>query len=230
MPGATTREVGRSGLADAVESNDDAPHRAEQTDERRNAGGRRQKRHAPLELVDFHDRCAHQGPVHGRQALQSRTSGGRSRIGSVARVGRRLAQLRGQFGVPGLKEADQRAVAERAADRLDFRKLAAAAKDVQELRGMFVGRAVRPQLIEDDAPRNDRQQQEQHAERLGRWGWTLGRGGRLKCSTWLSLRTQPHPAPARARRSAGFQACANGPPRDMQCAAGTARMQNCIMS
>ena len=94
-----------------------------------------------LELVHFDRRRAQQRAVDGRQALQSRTSGGGSWIGSVGRVGRRLAELRGQLGVAGLEHADQRAVAERAADRLHLGELVAAAEDVEELRDLSCRRA-----------------------------------------------------------------------------------------
>jgi hypothetical protein len=64
--------------------------------------------------------------------------------------------LRGQFGVSGLKQADERTVAERTANGLHFRKLIAAPEDVDELRTVFLGGSVRPELIEDDAPGDDR--------------------------------------------------------------------------
>ena len=100
--------------------------------------------HALLELVDLDDRRAQQRAVDGRQALQSWTSGGRLRIGPSPSSRRGLAQLRGQLGVAGLKEPDQRAVAERAADRLDFGELAAAAEDVENCARLPRGAPERP--------------------------------------------------------------------------------------
>ena len=65
--------------------------------------------------------------------FKSRTRGGARRIGAPARPsGVRLAKLGGQLRVAGLKQADERAVAERSADGLDLGELVAAAEDVEK--------------------------------------------------------------------------------------------------
>ena len=51
----------------------DAPHRAEQADEWRDARRGGQKRHALLQFVDFDRRGAQQGAIHRREALQGWT-------------------------------------------------------------------------------------------------------------------------------------------------------------
>jgi len=120
-----------------------------------------------FQLVDLHHRRAEQGPIDGRQALQSRTSGCRLRMGTVADVGRSLAQLRGQFGVAGLKQPHERAFAERTAHGLNFGELAAAAEHIEKLRALFPRPAKHPELVEDDPPRHDRNHAEdaKHPER-----------------------------------------------------------------
>src|SRR5207253_703642 len=96
----------------------------------------------------FNGRCAQQRAVHGREALQGRTAGSGPWIGAVRRLGRILAELSGQLGVAGLKQADERAVPERSTDRLHFGKLVAAAEDVEKLRALTRRAPKRPPLIE----------------------------------------------------------------------------------
>ena len=64
----------------------DAPHRAEQPDERRDARGRRQKRHPIFEFVDLDGRGPQQRAVDGREALESRTAAGAAGLDAAARV------------------------------------------------------------------------------------------------------------------------------------------------
>ena len=92
--------------------------------------------HALLELVHFDDRARSSARSTAVRLLRVGRPAGASRIGPSAASGVRLAQLGGQFGVAGLKQADERTVAERAADRLHFGELVAAAEDVEELRRM----------------------------------------------------------------------------------------------
>ena len=75
IPGATTAEVGGSLRADACEGGHDAPHRAEQPDERRQTGGGRQEGHAPLQFVHLRRRGPEQRSVERSQALQCWTGG-----------------------------------------------------------------------------------------------------------------------------------------------------------
>ena len=74
-------EIGRSGLADALKCAHDSQDRAEQSDERRQARGRREKRNVLLQFVDLDDRCAHQRAIDRCQALESRTCDDGPRIG-----------------------------------------------------------------------------------------------------------------------------------------------------
>ena len=92
------------------------------------------------------------------EALKSRTRG---RGAGTGRLLCRQPQLGGQLGIAGLEHPDQRARRERRADRLDFRELRALAKDVEERRRVFLDPAERPPLVEDDPPRDHREEQEQ---------------------------------------------------------------------
>ena len=172
IPGATTPRFVEPGLSDAFERRHDPPDRPEESDERRHAGSRREKRDVLFQFVDLHHRRAQQRPVHCRKALQCWTTARRLRIGRVGHVRARLSQLRGQFGVTRLKETDERARGERTTDRLHFRELVAASKDVEELRRLLPRASERPQLVEDDPPRHDRDhaQDEEHTQRQGRPG------------------------------------------------------------
>jgi hypothetical protein len=67
MPGRDDAEIGRAGLADALERRHDAPHRAEQADVRRDARRRRQERHAVLEFVHLDRRGPEQRAIEGLQ-------------------------------------------------------------------------------------------------------------------------------------------------------------------
>src|SRR6185436_1013944 len=106
-----------------------------------------------------------QCPVDSRKALQGRTSGSRAWIGPVRGIRRSLAKLCSQFRVAGLEQSDQRAVAKRSTHRLDFGKLVAAAEDFQKLRALCGRAAERPPLVEEDAPRPDRQKAQDDEDR-----------------------------------------------------------------
>src|SRR5262249_37059663 len=104
-------------------------------------------------------RRAHQRAIDGRDALHGWTSRTRRWIGCALGLPR-LTQLRGQFGVAGLKESDERALREGSTHRLHFGKLAAAAEDLEELRRLFHAAAVHEDLVENDSPRHDGKQRE----------------------------------------------------------------------
>src|SRR6476469_788413 len=91
-----------------------------------------------LQLVDLDDRRAHQCAIDRSQALESRTRSGSAWIGPWRRFRRRrvLPELRRQFRIAGLEQADERALLEGAADGLHFRELVAAAEDVDKRRGL----------------------------------------------------------------------------------------------
>ena len=62
-PGRHHPQIGRARHTDGMKGIHDAPDRAEQPDERRDARRRGQERHAVFELVDLERRCAQQRPV-----------------------------------------------------------------------------------------------------------------------------------------------------------------------
>ena len=170
MPGPTTLRLDRAGGADALERDHDSPHRAEQSDERRDARRRRQERHAA-------SRACVISTVVARSSARSTAS----RLFSVGRPAaaagfggsRRLvsAQLRVELGVAGLEQPDERALRQRRADRLHLRELAALAEHAQERGGLALGAPERPDLVEDDAPgdRREEQQDEQNGLRQRDW-------------------------------------------------------------
>ena len=131
-------------------------------------------------LLTSIDRGAQQRPIHRREALQCWTTGWRRRgLGPLATSGLDCLQLRRQFGVAGLKQADERTRGERAAHRLDFRELVAAAKDFEELRSLLSAIAETTTAYEDDAPRHNRDhpKDEQHTQRQRRPGDQIEDGG-----------------------------------------------------
>src|SRR6185369_1393423 len=93
-----------------------------------------------------------------------RTRGGRRRLGRLRRV---QPELRGELSVARLKESHERAVSERAAHGLDLGELVAAPEHVEELRALAVRLAKRPQLEEDHAPGQDRQEREGQQDAFG---------------------------------------------------------------
>ncbi len=120
-----------------------------------------------LELRQFDRRRAQQCPVDGVEALECRTSGGAGRLDGVAALAG--AQLCVQLRVSRLKKADERTVRQRRAHRLHFRELAALAKDAQERGGLPPRAVVDPRLVEDDAPGDRREdQQDQEHDLRGR--------------------------------------------------------------
>src|SRR5205823_2463405 len=76
-------------------------------------------------------------------------------------------ELRRQLRVPGLKEADERALAHRLADRLDFRELVAAAEHIEEAGALPRRAAEHPLLVKNDGPGNDREEREEQKNYLG---------------------------------------------------------------
>ena len=169
MPGATTAQARRALRADALERAHDAPHRAEQADERRDARGRREKRHAALELVHLDRRRAQQRAIDGVQALQRRTSARRLAVvlrrragsGAAARSARRSRTERGRrAGSP-----QRRQTACTSENLLLLRKTS------RNVRRLPLGAAILPDLVENDAPGNggEEEQDEQDALRSQIW-------------------------------------------------------------
>src|SRR5262249_6370515 len=97
-----------------------------------------------------------------------RTSAGGTRIGPVADVGRRLAELRGQLRVTGLEQPHERTVANGSDDRLNLGELVAAPEHVEKLRGLMRGATQGPRLLEENAPGPDRQQRERREDDYGK--------------------------------------------------------------
>ena len=95
------------------------------------------------------------------------TAAGRPSTGAGA--GGVRFELRGQLGIAGLEDADQRAVREVPAHGLHFRELAAAPEDVEEARRLPPRPLQLPGLVEDDAPgrrgKNEQNQQDALGER-----------------------------------------------------------------
>ena len=138
MPGATTPRLVSPPRRSPGTQSHDAPHRAEQTDERRDARRRRQKRDAVLQLVQLDGRRAQQRAVDGIEALQRWTR--RRPLPAWRSLGPAAAQLRVQLRVAGLEQTDERARRQRRADGLHFGELAALAEDVEERRRLLLGR------------------------------------------------------------------------------------------
>src|SRR5204863_2056583 len=111
-----------------------------------------EERDSAFELVHFDDRCAHQRAIDRVEALQSRTCGGGWRIGRCAQrctAWRRMPKLSGQFGVAGLEETDERALAKRAADRLHLGKFVASPEDVEKARRLPLRTPEYPEFVKD---------------------------------------------------------------------------------
>src|SRR5204863_8811300 len=125
-------------------------------------GGRRQKGQPFFQLVHFSDRCAHQCTINGGQALQCWTALWRLWIGDLCLrgIGTRLSKLSGQLRIAGLKQSDQRTLAERSTHRLNFGELIATAEDVEKIDRVPLRAPKNPELVEDDAPARDRQERE----------------------------------------------------------------------
>ena len=68
------------------------------------------------------------------------------------------SELRVHLGVAGLEHADERACGQRRADGLHFGELAAPAEDVEERRGLALDASDTTASLEDDRPRDDREQ------------------------------------------------------------------------
>ena len=136
-----------------------------ESDERGDARDGREKRYVAFELGELDGGGTQQRAVDGIETPQGRTSGGRGRLCRVG--GRRLPQLRVHFGVPGLKETDERAVLERRTHCLHFGELAALAEDVEERRGLSRRATQDGYLVEGDSPtdRREREQDEKDAQR-----------------------------------------------------------------
>ena len=90
MPGATTARSVEPCGADAGEGRHDAPHGAEQPDEGREAGGGRQERHAPLQLVHLGRRRPQQRAIE-RPPGSSGLDAGAWTLGLAGRPWRRAA-------------------------------------------------------------------------------------------------------------------------------------------
>ena len=86
----------------------------------------------------------------------------------MARLGLGVsAQLGGQLRVAGLKQPDERTCGERCTHGLDFGKLIAAPKHVEELGRLTPRPPKRPDLIENHAPRGNREKSENEQDDSG---------------------------------------------------------------
>ena len=131
--GRHDRQVRRAGRADPVERNHDAPHRAEQADERRDARGGREKRDPAARACSPRSSAARSSARSTAvETLEGWTSGGAAVDWAASCRGMTVPELRVHLGVAGLEHADERAGGQRRADGLHFRELAAAAEDVEK--------------------------------------------------------------------------------------------------
>ena len=168
IPGPTTARLVEPCDADALERRHDAPHRAEQSDERRDARRRREERHARLELGHLHRRRAKQRPVDRVEALEGWTSGGRPLAWPASGL-LAGAQLGIELRVAGLEQPDER-TGRRACGRRPA--LPRTCCSCGRCRGRWTvcrcGAAELPDLVENDRPTTSRKRAAGWPERSGR--------------------------------------------------------------
>ena len=176
MPGATTPRLVEP-VAPIPWNAIMMPHdRAEQTDERRDARRRRQKRHALLELVHFDDRRAHQRAIHRGQALQGWTVGRGLRIGHRVSAASALTGGAAPSAPRSRPGTDRPAGCRRATGRPPGLRRTCCCAETR--RGNCADcrcdAAKHPQLVENDAPGHDRKQRQDQRGRPWRNGRRAG--------------------------------------------------------
>ena len=164
------------------------------------------------------------------EALESRTSGGRSSDWAPLRRVRARSVAVARSAPRSRPETGRRAGCRRATGRPPALRRTCCCAGTRRGTAPLCRRGApeRPQLVEDDAPGHDREQSEDEENGRAKSGRA---GDQTEDAECRNLRTQLQPAPAAAGRAAGFQACANGL-RDIAVRRWDSAMlpQNCIMA
>ena len=152
--GSNGTKTGGAGGAEAGEGVNDAPDRAEQTDERSDAGGGREPRHAFFDAADF----VGSGELHAdRDGLERFDP--RVRIVAFAR------DLRLKFTVAGsINVRERRAGGD---DALRIGHTLGGAKDFQELVRLTANAAEDSKLLENQSPGNEREKKKKQENSTG---------------------------------------------------------------
>ena len=152
--GGDGAKAGRASGAETGESVDDAPDRAEQADKRGNASRRGQPGHTFLYSADF---------VGGRQLHSN--GDGLKRFDPGMRVVAFTCHLGLEFAIAGSVDVSKRRAG--SDDALRIGNTFRGAEDSQELVGLATNAAEDAHLLEDQRPRNEREEEKKQEDSAG---------------------------------------------------------------